>query len=601
MTRAIRTCAIQLCLLSSFWIPAKSPGVIFTVANAGDAGPGSLRQALLDANATPGANVIQFNLPGGGVQTIAPLSALPDITNTVTINGYSQSGSQANSLANSNNAVLLVRLDGVNLTNGFPIGLRFNGANNNTVRGLVIARFYTGIQLYASSGNVIAGNWLGLDFDNLSRGGAGIGVDVTCPVFNRSTANLIGGVTPADRNVIAGFHTGVSFTPASADHNTVQGNFIGTDATGTLPRGNVFEGVHVQGATNITVGGTSAGSRNVISGNATGISLLSSTGDVIQGNLVGTDVTGHYDLGNSGDGIDLQGCSQVTIGGGGAGNLVANNGGYGVSLLAANSNRVMGNWIGADISGQWAMGNGKDGIYLQGSSSNIISGTAAGAANVIEFNNGAGVNVSSGNFNTISANSIFDNAGLGILLGTGANQSARAPTVNSVIVISGSTQVQATLASQPSTNYRIEFFASPAWDPTGMSEGRDYLGATNVTTDPGGNASFTVVLPAALAGDSVVTATAMDNLGNTSAFSSSAAIVPGPQTISLSIALNGNTAVVSWPSAAGAAFRLETTSSLTPPVQWLTVQTEASDDGVTKSVTVTNDVSLPVQFFRLKK
>ena len=444
----------------------------FTVTNTADAGPGSFRQAILNANSNPGANLIQFSLPGSGVRTLAPLAPLPLITNTVTIDGYSQPGSSPNTLANSNNAVLLVRLDGVNLTNGFPIGLSFTNASNNTVRGLVIVRFNTGIQLYASSANTVAGNWIGLDVDDISRGNTGTGVEITCAVFNRSTGNVIGGTTPADRNVISGNRLGISFFPTPADHNTVQGNFIGTDATGVLRRGNLFEGIKVQSATNIVIGGASPGARNLICANGTGVSLLSSVRDVVQGNFIGTDVTGHYNLGNAGDGIDLQDCSLTTVGGANAGNLIGNNSGYGIFLLGSATNVVLGNWIGTDLGGAWPLGNGKDGIYLQGSSATTIGSASSGGANVIEFNNGAGVNVFSGQSNRVSANSIFDNGAQGILLGTGANQSQSAPVLTNVVAAYSSIQVQGFLSSQANTTFSLEFFASVDWDAIGMAEGQ---------------------------------------------------------------------------------------------------------------------------------
>jgi parallel beta-helix repeat protein len=566
----------------------------FTVTSTNDSGAGTLRQAIMDANGTPGPNVLLFNLPGNGVRTLAPLTPLPDITNCLTINGYSQPGSQTNSLAGGNNGVLQVRLDGANLTNGFPIGLRFNGVNNNSVRGLIIVRFFTAIQLYASSGSTIAGNWIGLDFDNISRGGAGTGVDVTCAVFNRSTANLIGGLMPADRNVISGFHTGISFTPGSADHNTVQGNFIGTDATGVLPRGHVFEGIMVQTATNIVIGGGSASARNLICANGTGVSLLGSSGDLVQGNYIGTDPDSHYDLGNSGDGIDVQSCFYVTI----SGNTVVNNSGYGIFLLGARTNSVLGNWIGTDTTGAWAMGNGKDGLALQGSSATTIGNTTPGGPNVIEFNIGAGINISSANSNSISANSIFDNAGLGILLASGANQSQMPPTLTNATNAFGSTQVEGTLLSQASAMFRLEFFASPGWDPTAMPEGQLYLGATNVLTDLTGTASFVANLPVAAAAQTVVTATATDQFGNTSEFSGAIPVAQGPQNVSLSIALVSNTAIVYWPSASSTGFQLQSASSLTPPVHWQAITNGVNDNGVTKWVTVTNNLNQ--QYFRLQ-
>ena len=453
-----------------------SPAATFVVTNASDTGPGSFRQALLDANATPGANLINFNLPGSGVHTLAPFTPLPLITNPITIDGYSQPGSSPNSLVNSNNAVLTIRLDGVNLTNGFPIGLCLTGAGNNTVRGLVIVRFYTGIQLYASSGNTIAGNWIGLDVDGISRGNSGTGIEVTCAVFNRSTANLIGGATPADRNVVSGNWTGISFFPTTADHNSVQGNFIGTDATGGLPRGNLFEGIRVQSATDIVIGGASPGVRNLICGNGTGVLLLGTTRDVVQGNFIGTDVTGRYDLGNDGDGLDLQGCSLCTVGGANAGNVIANNSGNGIFLLGCSTNVLQGNWVGTDLNGALPLGNGRDGIFLQGSSATTIGGASPGTANVIEFNESAGVNFFAGQNNRVSANSIYDNGGPGILLSSGANQLQNAPQLTNAFTAFGSTQVEGLLSSLASTTLLAGILRQPALGWRRDSRGSDLPG-----------------------------------------------------------------------------------------------------------------------------
>ena len=115
-----------LVLAGTIFAGSIASAAVFTVTNVNDNGAGSLRQAILNANASPGADTINFNIPGSGVQTIAPTNALPDITDIVTINGFSQPGSSANSLANGDNAVILIRLDGFNITSGFPIGLNFS-------------------------------------------------------------------------------------------------------------------------------------------------------------------------------------------------------------------------------------------------------------------------------------------------------------------------------------------------------------------------------------------------------------------------------------------------------------------------------------------
>lgn len=604
-------------VLASIWLALTSEAATFLVVNENDSGAGSFRQALLDANAASGAHVIQFNIPGAGIHTLAPLTQLPDITNSVTISGFSQPGSSPNTLANGNNAVQQIRLDGANVTNNaFAAGLKFNGANNNVVRGLLIVRFYTAIQLNNSSGNTIAGNSIGVDFDNVSRGGNGTGVDVTCFVFSRSTGNTIGGFSPADRNVISGYHTGISFTPAPADHNTVIGNFIGTDSSGTLPRGNLFEGIFVSGATNIIIGGAVAGARNVVAANGTGIFLQSSSGDVVQGNYIGTDVTGHYGLGTSGKAIALQSCSSVTIGGSGAGNLIGNStgvAGYGIFLQGCVNSTVVGNWIGTDNTGTYAFGNSQDGIYLVSSTNNVIGGTASGAANVIRFNAGAGVNLSTGETNLISANSIYDNGRLGIDLGNdgpspndpgdndgGANQLQNYPVISSVTNVYGTFQIQGTLASKANAIYTLEFFASPAWDPNGVAEGQTFLGASFVPTDGSGNASFSAALRSAGAPpDSIITATATDSFHNTSEFSVGYASTVGPQTVSLAIARQGANALITWPSSASA-FQLETTTSLSPPVQWQPASGTISDNGTVKSFTVTNAPGSSSRFYRLK-
>jgi parallel beta-helix repeat protein len=327
----------------------------------------------------------------------------------------------------------------------------------------------------------------------------------------------------------------------------------------------------------------------------------------VQGNLIGTDVSGHYDLGATGDGIDLQACKFCAL----TGNQIGNNSGYGVFVQGSVSNTIQANSIGTDATGTYALGNGKDGIDLQSSSETTIGGVGAG--NLIQYNNGAGVNVESGGSNFISANSIFDNAGLGIDLrsdgittndfgdaDTGANLLQNYPVLTSVVSAFSSTQVQGTLNSQPNTSYRLEFFSTPRWDATGIPEGQTYLGTTNVTTDGGGNVSFSVTLPATVSSNNVVTATASDPAGNTSEFSYASTVTVGVQSVSLAIAPSGSGVLVTWPSAA-TGFQLECTGSLALPIAWQTITNGIGDNGILKSYWVTNAIGVTNQFFRLKK
>jgi hypothetical protein len=597
---------------------------VFTVTNTADIGPGSLREAIVSANATPGADSIVFTIPGVGVHTIAPLTALPDITNTVTIDGYSQPGSRANTLADGDDAVLRIRLDGLYLTNSFASALTLKNAGGNVVRGLAIVRFFSGIQINASSGNTIAGNWIGLDLDGIARGGNGAGVNVTCAVFNRAISNVIGGTAPADRNIISGHWDGVSFSPGPASLNSVLGNFIGTDATGTLPRGNKFTGVTIQTATNITIGGTSPGERNVIAActaaGGTAVSILGSSGDVIQGNFIGTDVTGTYDLGHSANGITLQGTTGVTIGGSdsGAGNRICNSRASGISLLGCTGTVIQRNFIGTDAAAARPLGNAQGGIYLQGSSTNTLGNALEAATgntgNVIFYNGGTGVSVYMGEANSILGNRIYDNAGLAIDLGadgltandpgdwdTGANGLQNSPVLTNVSSTVSSAQMQGALNSTPSATFRLEFFSCPPWPPGLPTQGRTYLGGANVTTDAAGDAAFSITLPLPVPSGEFVTATATDEAGNTSEFSPGFFASPGGtlQGVSLSLTNAGGAATLAWPSAA-TDFLLESTPSLTPPVLWERIDTGIADDGVQKSYAMTNKFPATNQFFRLR-
>ena len=146
----------------------------------------------------------------------------------------------------------------------------------------------------------------------------------------------------------------------------------------------------------------------------------------------------------------------------------------------------------------------------------------------------------------------------------------------------------------------LEFFASPAWDSAGVVEGQTYLGAATLTTDPAGNAIFSVTLPVAVPADHLITATATDPAGNTSAFSAGIPITAGQAGVSLSVtrSSSGQTSI-SWPTAA-TGFQLEAAASLQLPIQWYPVTNGISDDGTLKTFTILGG-SLTNEFFRLKR
>ena len=211
----------------------------FTVTTTDDSGPGSLRQAILDVNATPGPHAVVFNIPGpdpSTVHSIAPLNGLPEILNKVVIDGYSQPGSSPNTLQWGNDASLKIRLDGIHLTNSLLPALTLR-ANDSTVRGLILVRFSSGVKIEGGNGNKIAGNWIGVDFDGVARGMTFEGVYVTGGAFSTAMRNVIGGEAYADRNVISGNSRGIFFFPDAASNNSVINNFIGTGPDRPLAQG----------------------------------------------------------------------------------------------------------------------------------------------------------------------------------------------------------------------------------------------------------------------------------------------------------------------------------------------------------------------------
>ena len=602
-------------------LAGSASAAVFTVTSPNDNGAGTLRQAILDANANPGLDTINFNLPGSGIQTIAVTNALPDITNAVTINGYSQPGSSANTLANGDNATILIRLDGLKAT-GSPIGLNFTGAGaaGSSVRGLCIVRFYRGIQINETANVTVAGDWIGMDLDGIARGSTYEGIYIYS-FFSQASSILIGGSTPADRNVISGNRYGVWFSGATTGNSFVQGNFIGTDPTGTLSRGNLFGGVYIFNGTNITVGGASASLRNIISGataaGGTGVTVQSGPNNLIQGNYIGTDVTGQYDLGNVSDGIYITSSAGTRI----YDNQVVNNRANGINLSSSSSTVIQNNLVGTDATATRPLGNALAGITISGST-NKVGGLLAGQGNTIQFNVGAGVEVTSttAQQNEISGNSVYDNGGLAIDLypvgattndvmdvDTGANGLQNYPILTNATISYSAITVQGILSSKAGASCRVEVFATPAWDATNQPEGKLFLGSTNLVTDGSGNVAFNATFGTAPATNWVVTASATDANGNTSELSpgitiGSNGVASPPLVIVPAGVANGGTvkATVAWPIAASF-FGLEKAGSLNPPVQWQSVTSGIVDAGGTRSFTFTNNGNGSNLFFRLKK
>jgi parallel beta-helix repeat protein len=386
------------------------------------------------------------------------------------------------------------------------------GAQGNTIRNNVISgNTRSGVHIDGGArSNIVKGNYIGTN----ANGTNAIANDVGVYIHEGAQSNTVGGSSPGDRNVISGnLQEGVFISDSGTTGNVAKGNYIGTNATGTgsLPNGSC--GVRVfDGAQNNTIGGTTGGERNVISGHSSyrdaGVCITgaNTVGNTVRGNFIGTDAAGTAALNNY-FGVRISDADDNVIGGSapGEGNVISGNNAAGIWIQSADHNTVKGNFIGTDASGTAALAN-YDGVLIEeGSRSNTIGGTMASEGNVIAYNTGRGVWVRSPGAirNTIRGNSIHSNGDMGIVNSNGGNTELTPPTITSVGSVVGTA----------CANCTIDIYSDDE------DEGRVYEGST--TADGAGNWSFA----GSLEGPNI-TATATDSNGNTSEFS---APVAAPQ------------------------------------------------------------------------
>jgi hypothetical protein len=506
----VKTVLLALCFA---YAVSRLAAADFTVTNNSDTGPGSLYQAITDANNMPGADRVLFNIPGPGVHIIdVSHNSLPTLTDSLVIDGYSQPGAKPNSLVVGDNAVLLIQIDGAAATApgaGFVLD---HGTTlpDYVIRGLSItgfvaqqpatggkpcfARHSYGIFVQSVGSALISGNFIGLlpDGETARGNDAGIG---------SSNLVTIGGGDPASRNIISG-NTGFGVRGFSDEtgnivnaNPVVQGNYIGTNASGTKAVPNAI-GIHLAGdysAALTLIGGTSGNAANLVSGNNFGIYL-------------GTNIF----------------CQNIAI------------------YFPAKNVPIKGNVIGLQADHLRPLPN-RVAIELLVGSNNVIGGLEVGAGNVIAFNS-SGVDVSDYTQrpgpgvgivrpesvgNQILSNSIYANAGLGIDLAsngrtpndagdadTGPNMVQNFPIITAASVANGSATITGTLNSTANTQFTLQYF-SESLDL--VQPVQTYLGNSTVTTDANGNAQFSKSFPVKdtnIAFD--MTATSQD--GNTSEF-----------------------------------------------------------------------------------
>ncbi len=414
--------------------------------------------------------------------------------------------------------------EGITIRNG-STGTIVGGSSPQD-RNIISGNLDSGVRVADAtvSNDTILGNYIGTDINgNLDLGNAGNGVLVELGASDLT----IGGTGTDDGNVISGNELdGVLIL--DSNQVTIEGNRIGTNAAGTADVGNTRDGIRIDNSSNIQIGGTTGGADNLISGNDNhGIHLLGgSSSNTIEGNFIGTNESGTGALGNSADGVHVAGGSfDNTIGGTApnAGNLISGNGDDGITLydVGTSGNGVYGNLIGTDVTGNAAIGNLDLGIAVRGGATdNEIGGTGLNEANTIAFNGTAGVaiydDLAGTARNRISGNSIYGHAGIGIDLVDG-NNDRRAATITSAttngtsLTIEGS-YADATLGSDMLT---IEYFKNA----TNAQQGKTYLGSDTVLTDGSGNATINHLITANVTAGEWITATVTDSSGNTSEFS----------------------------------------------------------------------------------
>lgn len=436
----------------------------FTVTNTNDTGPGSFRQAIYDANDAAGETKIVFDLPSTdpgrdpvtGAFVFEPQldphgnfyhNLLPSVTaSTITIDGYTQPGAHPNTRTDGDDAVILIRIHATHADAG-SVGLHFSLNDTATVRGIATTGFTLAAPIpgqdavygamgidFSSPAGFVEGNFSGTDETGTVAMANRIGFWLGNAGVIPRTNETFGGTTPQARNLAAGNLVWNLAVFANAFRAVVQGNFLGTDVTGTTPLGNASDGLGSDSG-ELLIGGTAPGAGNLIAGSHVNIDLNDQFGygivedNLIQGNLLGTDVTGTKRIAGSDAGVGIQVQPTAnTIGGTtpAARNVISGNA-YGVVLAyAVNDTLVQGNYIGVDVTGQKALANG-EGLFNGAFNlehdvaaiHNTIGGTVPGAGNVIAGNTGHGIEIV-GTISTGSAG-LGGSSVYGNLIGTGAD------------------------------------------------------------------------------------------------------------------------------------------------------------------------------------
>ena len=482
-------------------------------------------QQAAQVSGTLGSNdTIDFDIPGTGVQTISPTTALPAVIKAVTIDGYSQPGSSPNTLATGDNAVILIRIDGRGTPAGSE-GLDVRGAGGCLIEGLSITDFAqtgtptspgggAGIDLYdTAAGNTVTGCFLGID----PTGQVAEPSDAYQVIFNgNSGTDFLGGPGPASRNVVETGKVGAG-NPygdygALFEGETgpvIQGNYLGTNAGGNgTPAGvSVVDATalsliaHTRGA---LIGGTQAGDANVIVGlwigNEDGTAAVGD--NVVEGNKIGVGAAGQnpFSRPSGFTGVTIDDSIGDIVGGtaSGDGNMIVDPGGTAVYVTATDpatdlGTVIQGNSIGTDHNGYVMIGD-KVGVYLD--ASGVLVGSPASPAGVsqqapsnrIEYCTQAAVQFSGAAVtgDVVTGNSISSDGNPAIAGTPGLSP----PVLNSAQSGPSGDEVKGEFRGAPDSSYTVEFYSFAG--PPSAPEGLFLDGTATATTNANGRGTFDV-------------------------------------------------------------------------------------------------------------
>jgi hypothetical protein len=490
-------------------------------------------------------------------------------------------------------AAALPNGDGVGVFEGTH-GVTIGGANA-AARNVISGSLNTGIWLsgVGVNNNTVSGNYVGLNATG------------TAAVPNRSGMYVLDG---AQSNVITGnvfsgnVAEGLRLAGVGVSGNVVQGNFCGTDAAGTSSIPNGFAGMALyNGAAGNTIGGVTAAARNILSGNSSlGLATSGVSNNVVQGNFIGTDVSGSAAVANRFAGVYLAGGAQNNLFGGaaaGAGNVVSGNLSFGILVAdpATSGNLIQGNFIGTRADGTNALGNGFSGVIAYGGAHGNVLGLAldgSGAGNRVAFSGSDGIRLEDTNTlgNAIRGNAVWSNGRLGIDLAGGAedfygvtandpgdgdsgpNNLQNYPVITQASVSGGMTTIAGTLNSTLGRSFLLDFYRNASPDPSGFGEGENYVGSAGVTTATSSDASYTLVASGNFA-NQYFTATATDmTAGDTSEFSRAVPATNGPAPTVLvgPFVWNGSGFTFSVTLQTNLAYRIQATTNLAAnPIPWI--------------------------------